>query len=74
MSFLFPLLLLIFLFIFIGFGAPLIRRVLPKDHYLQKYLTEQRIESALAWLSHNKSKLAGWLLIVVFTLITLVYS
>jgi hypothetical protein len=74
MAIIFPLLILIFLSVVIAFGGPLLRRILAKDHPLQRHLSDDAINRALAWVARNKGKIAGWLLITTFTILTLVYS
>jgi hypothetical protein len=74
MATVFILLILIFLSVAIAFGGPLLRRILAKDHPLQRHLTDEELNRALGWVVRNRSKIAGWLLVSIFTLLTLVYS
>ena len=64
----------IFLSVVVAFGGPILRRLLAKDHVLQKYLTDDALESALGWIARNKGQIAGGLLLATFTVITIVYS
>lgn len=70
----FLLFLLIILFIAIILGGALLRHLLPTDHSLQRYLTDKAINSSLAWVMQNIHKIAGGLVILAFTIITLPYS
>ncbi len=74
MAIFFILVILIFLSVAIAFGGPLLRRILADDHPLQKHLTDEAINAALGWVARNRNKIAGWLLITIFTLLTLIYS
>lgn len=71
-----PLILasLIVLALIIVFGGKLLQKMLPPGHSLQKYLSDDSIEIALAWSFRNARYVVGWGLVVAFTVITLVYS
>ena len=60
--------------ILIYVGCLLIRRILSADHFLQKYLDDKAMESALAYLFKNYRYIAGFLLISYFTIVTIIYS
>ena len=68
------LILCILLSLLIAFGGPMLRKLLPKDHRLQRYLTDAALETALVFVQRNWRKVFGWGLLLVLSVITIVYS
>jgi hypothetical protein len=68
------LLLLILVVVSVVVGGAILKRMLPKYHPAQKYLSDDAIETALAWIFRNFRKMAAWALILTFSILTLVYS
>jgi hypothetical protein len=74
MTFLFLFLLLAFIVLLIFIGGHVLQRTLPPDHPLQKYLSDDSIQNAIEWTYKNIRFIAGALLAIIFTVLTLVYS
>ena len=58
----------------IVFGGSLLRKLLPSNHVLQKYLTDDAIEKYLAWIMRNGKYVLGGLLMLTFVTLTFIYS
>jgi hypothetical protein len=74
---LFAFLALFFIVALLGcifFGALMARGILPKNHPFQKYLTEDAINSLMDWIVRRRNLIVVWLLLIIFTIITLIYS
>lgn len=56
------------------FGAYVLRFILPTDHALQSFLTDDAIEARTSYMVKNYKFILGGVLIAYFTIVTIIYS
>ncbi|GER18172.1 hypothetical protein VCH24_31960 [Variovorax boronicumulans] len=74
MVLLLPLLLMVVLVAIIFFGGYLLRAVLPAEHALQARLTDEAMSRYIDFVTKNAKGILACLLVLYFTVVTLLYA